>query len=356
MKHLFFFSIFLASLSANAQNTTKKIVRIENNDTTVIIINERMDKMDSVLTEEMKKIYITDSMVTRVDVFIDSSSTQALVLKDGEFPSDSVKVNVGNLKIVIIENKNDQVKGDRKMIIDERVIIEDDGRPAPVNPDQGELSLSLGNEASDNDNVVWSGFGINANGFMNASNKLAKNTELGHLALDPVRSLGIQLNIAEKRFPIINDYLGVVTGVGFQFNRYGLKENVDYASVNDSLIGTINTSVQYTKNTLTSIYLQAPLLLQIATNKMADEAWHLSAGVVGGIRVGAHQKQKWEENGNSNKDKTKDDFQFSPFQASLMASVGYGDWNLYMTYGLTNTFAGAAPTLKAVNAGILFSF
>ena len=61
--------------------------------------------------------------------------------------------------------------------------------------------------------------------------------------------------------------------------------------------------------------------------------------------------------GKKNKDKTKDDFEFNPFQASLMATVGYGDWSLYMTYGLTDIFnEGSAPKVRGVNAGILLSF
>jgi hypothetical protein len=54
---------------------------------------------------------------------------------------------------------------------------------------------------------------------------------------------------------------------------------------------------------------------------------------------------------------TKDDFNFRPFSASLMALVGYGQWNLYMTYNLTDIFnEGSALSMRGVNAGILLSF
>ena len=58
---------------------------------------------------------------------------------------------------------------------------------------------------------------------------------------------------------------------------------------------------------MSSTYLQAPLLLQISTNKNANQAWNISAGIVGGIRVDARQMQKWEADGKKNKDKTKDE-------------------------------------------------
>ncbi|MEY4288308.1 MAG: hypothetical protein RLZZ30_396 [Bacteroidota bacterium] len=347
MKQLLLFGILsLAQLTFAQKGQSKRIVQIQGNDTTIIIINERMDKMDSILTEEMKKIYVTDSMVTRVDVFIDST----IISEDGQASMDSIKVKIGNMKIVILDDKNTAQKGEKRVIIDERVIINDE-RGEEMMMDDCENCLTKSNHP------VWSGFGINANGFINTQGKLATGSELGFLELDPARSIGLQWNFLNKRFPIIKEYLGVTTGLGLQWNRYALKGNYDISSVNDTIYGTLNTSVNYTKNTLSSLYLQAPLLLQINTNKNQSESWTLSAGIVGGIRLGGMHKTKWETNGNDKKDKTKDDFNFNPFQASLMAMVGYNNWNLYMTYNLTDVFnEGSALSLRGVNAGILLSF
>ena len=343
------------------QNETKKIVRIEGNDTTIIMINSRIDQMDSMLTEEMKKVYINDSSITRVDVFMDTT-----ILRSAQNGSDTTQIKIGNMKIVILEGKDlkdfDQLKalegelpkGQRKIIIDERVIIENEEDLAIENWDSDNDCDNC--ETSGDGNAIWAGFGVNANGFMNTNKQLATSSELGFLALDPAKSIGLQLNFAEKRFPIINDYLGVVTGLGFNWNRYSIKGDYDFSVVNDTLIANA-TGVNYAKNVLSSTYLQAPLLLQISTSKNANQAWNISAGVVGGIRVDARQMQKWEADGKKNKDKTKDDFQFNPFQASLMATVGYGDWSLYMTYGLSDIFnEGSAPKVRGVNAGILLSF
>jgi hypothetical protein len=352
------------------QNETKKIIKIQGNDTTIIMINGSTGQLDSVLTEQMKKIYLIDSTMSRVDVLIDGTIP-------GEFSSggssDSTQIRIGNMKIVILESKNKSIdpskepewatKGQRKIIIDERVIIENDDERIVLNDgkDAYTFGKELGSDCKDAEttgdgNAIWSGLGINANGFINTNNELASTTELSFLSLDPAKSIGLQWNFAEKRFPIIKDYLGAVTGLGFQYNRYALKGSYDLGVVNDTLIG-INTGVNYTKNVLSSAYLQAPLLLQISTNKDPNKAWNISAGVVGGIRIGARQVQKWEADGKKNKDKTKDDFQFNPFQASLMATVGYGDWSLYATYGLTDVFnEGSAPKVRGVNAGILLSF
>lgn len=348
MKQLVLFGILsLAQLTFAQKDMTKRIVQIKGNDTTIIVISERMDKMDSILTEEMKKIYVSDSMFTRVDVFIDST----IISGDGQASTDSIKVKIGNMKIVILNDNKGEDKREKRMIIDERVIITEDG--------ENENRNNMGCDDCDwaSNNPVWSGFGLTANGFLNAQDQLITGSELGFLELDPARSIGVQLNLLEKRFPIIKGFLGLTTGLGIQWNRYALKGNYDISSMNDTIFGTLNTTVDYSKNTLSSAYLQAPLLLQINTNKNPSESWTLSAGVVGGIRIGGLHKTKWESNGNENKDKTKDDFNFKPFQASLMALVGYGDWNLYMTYNLTDVFnEGSALSMRGVNAGILLSF
>jgi hypothetical protein len=354
MKQLVLFGILsLAQLTFAQKDMTKRIVQIKGNDTTVIVINERMDKMDSILTEEMKKIYMSDSMMTRVDVFLEMDST--IISQGGEAPIDSIKVKIGNMKIVILEDKEGTAKGQKRMIIDERVIINEDRDISFQDEDFQDDDCN--NCISKTNNAVWSGFGLTANGFLNAQDQLTTGSELGFLELDPARSIGVQLNLLEKRFPIIKGYLGVTTGLGIQWNRYALKGNYDITATNDTIFGVENTSVQYSKNVLSSTYLQAPILLQINTNKNPSESWTIAAGIVGGIRIGGVHKTKWEIDGNESKDKTKDDFNFNPFQASLMALVGYGQWNLYMTYNLTDVFnEGSALSLRGVNAGILLSF
>jgi hypothetical protein len=354
MKHLVLFGFLVISSTFFAQkDLTKRIVQIRGNDTTIIVVNERMDKMDSILTEEMKKIYGTDSMMTHVDVFLKMDST--MISQDGEAAMDSIKVKIGNMKIVILEDRDGNAKGQKRMIIDERVIINEDRDISFQDKDFQDDDCN--NCISKTNNAVWSGVGLTANGFLNAQDKLATGTELGFLELDPARSIGVQLNLLEKRFPIIKGFLGLTTGLGIQWNRYALKGNYDITATNDTIFGVENTSVQYSKNVLSSAYIQAPLLLQINTNKNPSESWTIAAGVVGGIRIGGLHKTKWEIDGNESKDNTKDDFNFSPFSASLMALVGYGQWNVYMTYNLTDVFnEGSALSLRGVNAGILLSF
>ena len=272
--------------------------------------------------------------------------TQTVIVDNGN--GDTTRIKLGKTNIVIVENKSGEKKGEKKVIIDERVIIENDEITSKDDEDK---------KSNNNGEGHWAGIGINSNGFFNAEGKIATGTEAGFLELDHARSIGFNFNLIEKRFPIIKEYLGITTGLGFQWNRYALRNNVEVMVSPDSTYGVMNATVEYKKNVLRSTYLQIPLLLEITTNKDNDKAWHISAGVVGGIRIGSSLKTKWEETSKTNKDKVKSNFNFNPFEAHATAIVGYGDINLYVNYGLTQVFEkDKGPNYAPVSAGILLNF
>jgi hypothetical protein len=175
--------------------------------------------------------------------------------------------------------------------------------------------------------------------------------------LDYARSIGVNLNLLEKRFPIFKEYIGLTTGLGIQWNSYMLKNNVDVFSNQDSTFGVANGFIDFRKNELRATYLQVPLLIEFNTNKNNEESWHFSLGVVGGIRIGSSYKTKWEEDNKTRREKVKSNFNLNPFQAYATAIVGFEDVNIYLNYGLTQLFEkGKGPNLSPINAGILFNF
>jgi hypothetical protein len=274
--------------------------------------------------------------------------TQTVTVDNG---GDTTRIKLGKKNIVIVEKREDGKNGEKKVIIDERVIIEDEEDSFSIEDDEDDEKGDRNGEGH------WAGFGINTNGFLNADGKIATGSGAGFLELDHARSIGFNFNLVEKRFPIFREYVGLTTGLGIQWNRYALKNNVDVMVSADSTYGVENLTVDYKKNVLRSTYLQIPLLLEITTNKDNDKAWHISAGVVGGIRIGSSLKTKWEEDGKTNKDKVKSNHNFNPFEAHATAIVGYGDISLYVNYGLTQVFEkDKGPNYAPVSAGILLNF
>ena len=282
----------------------------------------------------MKTILLT--IATMSCISLTAQVTEPIKAQEGSVTIDTLR------QTITVDNGGDttRIKLRKKTII----IIEDDDDEDDEKGDR-------------NGEGHWAGFGINTNGFLNADGKIATGDAAGFLELDHARSIGFNFNLVEKRFPIFREYVGLTTGLGIQWNRFALKNNVDVMVSADSTYGVENTTVDYKKNVLRSTYLQIPLLLEITTNKDNDKAWHISAGVVGGIRIGSSLETKWEDAGKTNKDRVKSNYNLNPFEAHATAIVGYGDISLYVNYGLTQVFEkDKGPNYAPVSAGILVNF
>ena len=282
----------------------------------------------------MKTILLT--IATMSCISLTAQVTEPIKAQEGSVTIDTLR------QTITVDNGGDttRIKLRKKTII----IIEDDDDEDDEKGDR-------------NGEGHWAGFGINTNGFLNADGKIATGDAAGFLELDHARSIGFNFNLVEKRFPIFREYVGLTTGLGIQWNRFALKNNVDVMVSADSTYGVENTTVDYKKNVLRSTYLQIPLLLEITTNKDNDKAWHISAGVVGGIRIGSSLKTKWEDAGKTNIDRVKSNYNLNPFEAHATAIVGYGDISLYVNYGLTQVFEkDKGPNYAPVSAGILVNF
>ena len=348
MKHSFILFILFLSSTIWSQQSKSRIITINGNDTTIIDLDQQIGQLDSIIESTMLKVFSDSSysnLNQKFEIIIDTLITSNSKELN---PEDTTKLKLGNKRIMIIEDKQIDKKGDR----DRRIIIDED-----VTKDEKIFKDDEEEEPEENDFAHWAGIGIFSNGFSNSAGKIASKDDSYFLELDYTKSIGFNLNLLEKRFPVYKEYIGVTTGLGFQFNHYALKNNVDLNVSKDSTFGTENTTLDFRKNALRATYLQAPLLLEFNTNSDPEKSWHLSAGVVGGIRIGSSWKTKWEDDGKTRKEKVKSNFNLNPFQAYATAIVGYHNVNLYVNYGLTQLFEkGKGPAFSPVNAGVLFNF
>jgi hypothetical protein len=360
MNRILFLFLSISSLAFGQIRESRKIIIINNTDTT--ILSTDTESMDSLIEINMKSIYGIGSEIRsgqkdmRVEVFIDSvfngMDPSVLLMEE---PADTMRVKMGNKRIVVIEKEISGGKDNRKIIIDEDVTDRER---------QNDDGWGDNNMYRDSDGVIyggehasWAGFGLGLNSFMNSADRFVTEADAPFLMLDYAKSINFQFNVWEKRFPIYKEYVGVTTGLGFQWNRYGLEKNVDIASNADSIYAVNNIMVNYNKNVLRSTYLQIPLLLEFNSNKDESKNWHLSIGVVGGVRIASSWKTKWEEDGKPLKAKTKDDFNFNSLSANAYAQIGYGNLGLFVQYGLTDVFRpGKGPELNPVSGGVIFNF
>ena len=358
MKHVLFYVLFCTALTFGQTLESHKIIIINNGDTTVI--SSDPNSIDSLIEFNMKSMYGIGNDMERVfqdvqvEVFIDSIINQSAFLR--EEPADTVRVKMGNKRIVVIEKDKKGDKSQRKIIIDEDVSERNDQIHREEDKDYG-LKDDKDEGFFKNQHASWAGFGIGLNSFMNSNDRFFSESDAPFLVLDYAKSVNVQFNVWDKRFPIYQEFIGVTTGLGFQWNRYGLEKNVDISANADSIYAMNNVAVNYTKNVLRSTYLQIPLLLEFNSNKSEHKNWHLSLGVVGGVRIASSWKTKWEDDGKPLKAKTKDDFNFNSLSANAYAQIGYGNVGLFVQYGLLDVFRpGKGPALSPISGGICFNF
>lgn len=246
---------------------------------------------------------------------------------------DTTKLRFGNVKILIIEDENP--KSDSKF----EYTAEND-------------SLDTDDEDEMEEVKHWAGLDLGINGYLTASQSTGLPKEINYLELDYGRSISWSLNPFEKNFKIYKNYVGLVTGLGLEFNRYAFKNNYTLNVSGDSLIG-VPSALKFEKNILKATYLTAPLLLGFSTNQDKEKAFHVAIGLVGGYKIGSKLKQVYDKDGTRLVNKFKDDFNLAPFKYSATARIGYGKFNLFATYALSDMFDDKSlPALSPFTAGI----
>lgn len=227
-------------------------------------------------------------------------------LKGSNKSTDSTKIRLGKRKFIIVDDKDSTSKHEKSHF-----------------------------------NVYWSGVGIGVNGYLDASNKITTPTGYDFLDLNYRKSINVSLNFWEQKIPLWKKHINIVTGMGVDFSNYRFSSK-KYKLMPDSnyISAVYDSAADYKKNKLLATYLNVPLLLQFDSNPFGkhNKTVHLSAGVVGSVRLGSHTKQVYELNGTTFNPKTRDEFNLSSFRYSAMLRVGVGKIDLYASYALNTMF------------------
>jgi len=202
-------------------------------------------------------------------------------------------------------------------------------------------------------NGTWDGLEIGVNSFLNSDYEMDLPSNAGFMDLRVPNSWAVNLNFAEKSFGLVGNYFGLVTGLGFEYNRYMLTNDVNISEVDGFMTG-VPVDIDFNKNRLSVCYLDIPLLAEIQLPVTGEHnRIHISGGVIGGMRLGSRQVQKYTVDGEKQKDKTKGDFNLRNFRYGFTARVGYGDFAFFANYYPQTLFAdGMGPDIFPVTVGI----
>jgi len=253
-----------------------------------------------------------------------------------ETASDTTKFKLGNKKYMIIGEGEDDDKNDNR-------------KYSYASPKD---SLNEYNDKFEH----WAGFEFGVNGLLDYQNKLEMPANGTFLELDYGRCVQFGLNLFEKDFHIVKNYVNLVVGFGFDFNHYSFKNNVTLNGDTTYLSATVNT-IDYKKNKLNVSYIKVPLMLEFNTSKNPEKNFHIGVGGEFAYRIYSVAKQKYDVGDVHHKSKQRDDFNLEPFRYGAMVRVGYNNVTVYANYGLNRLFQkNKGPQVYPFSLGVCFSF
>lgn len=257
-------------------------------------------------------------------------SLGALSQEEETQSADTTRMNMGDREILVINHDSDDF------------YIEDG--------DTIEYEKSYNKEAH------WAGIDFGVTMLMN-QNFENNFPEYPYWNNDAARSHVWNLNLLEHKFNIAKEYFGLTTGLGFSFTSVAFNNNYVLSTSGDSLIGTIDTTVNYTKNKLKASYLTVPLLLEFNTNINSDKSFYLGMGVVGGVRLTSKTKRKGEIDGKKFVQKDKGTYSLNSFKLDAHVRLGYGDLGVFANYSLLPLFdTGKTTEVYPLTFGLSFNF
>ncbi len=188
----------------------------------------------------------------------------------------------------------------------------------------------------------WAGIEMGVNGFMDADHSTSMSNELEWLDLKQSRSWNVNLNFLQYSMGFGTSWIGLVTGMGLEFNDYHFNNPLTLRVVNGVTVADSSyllAGYKVDKTKLSTVNLTLPLLVefQIPTSESDRHKIYISAGVIGGLRIGTHTKVVFDD-GDRHKDKGRSDFNIATFRYGVTARAGYRSLRLFANYYPTQLF------------------
>lgn len=207
----------------------------------------------------------------------------------------------------------------------------------------------------------WKGLGIGMNSYVTSDYSFSLPANARFMELNTGKSWGVDINFLQYDIGIGTDKIGLVTGMGFQFNDYrfdGQNSITKDPDTREIVSLEYDAETIIDKSKLSTTYLTVPFLLEFQIPVSGRKNLFLSGGVIGGLKIGSHTKVIYKHNGNKQKDKIRNDFNLSPVRYGVTARIGYRALKIFANYNITPLFEkGEGPELYPVSIGlILFGF
>jgi flagellar basal body rod protein FlgC len=316
----------------------------------------------------MKKIVLSIAIIsifTLNSMALETANKSHIIISDNFAVEDTVKpakqdttdINFKNKKIRITEDEEGtkiEVKRKEKKA-DSDIEWED------MDDDDGAFEFDFDDDEPGFD-AHWAGFEFGLNNFLNKDYKMQMPDGMEFMELNTGKSWNINLNLIEYDHHLIGKNFGIATGMGLEFNDYRFDNLLPVKKTDDGIAPDLqydNPDYNVEKAKLTTTYITVPLLLELQGPFTKDnDKMYISAGVIGGLKIGSHTKVKYKDvDGDDKKDKNRSDFHLSPFRYGYTVRAGIGFVKLFANYYATPLFEKEVDTeIHPFAAGFVLSF
>ncbi|MFH1161043.1 MAG: hypothetical protein V1733_08860 [bacterium] len=211
-------------------------------------------------------------------------------------------------------------------------------------------------------NGHWAGVDFGWNGYVTKDFNMEFPPSEQYLNLNTARSLMVNLNPLELNVNIAANKFGFTSGLGFTLNNYYFSNSYTWIS-DSSALKAYNTvtdkgsTVSMKVNKLFVSYITLPLLFEFQTNPgHRVSSFHVTAGVIGGLRLQSYQKQRlyqWQDTyylvddkgtkvasfyANNAVIRNHNPYHLNPFKLDAALRIGWSYLNLFATYSITPMF------------------
>ncbi len=203
----------------------------------------------------------------------------------------------------------------------------------------------------------WNGIDIGVNGIMGDNYRTELDPDYNYLEPEYGKSRYIAFNFGQLKGRLIKDYVGITTGLGVQIYNYKFSGDTEFV-FGDSIMGFPSGDKNISKNKLRASYVAVPVMLEFNTSLNPEKSFHISAGIVGKVRIENMYKQKYSFDGSDYKSTQKGDLGLNRWGADAIVRVGYRKLTFFTQVGLLPLFEenDNNPELYAFAAGLNLNF
>jgi hypothetical protein len=169
--------------------------------------------------------------------------------------------------------------------------------------------------------------------------------------LEVGRSVNVNFRVMDLKVNLVRQMFYLNAGLEFDLHDYGFSNSTTLLN-NDGKFGAVKDSVKFSRDKLSTQYLELPIMLCFNSNpKKQDHSFSLGVGAYGGILLGAYTKQVSDSRGLQ---RIYGNYSCNPIDYGVVGAIGYGDVQLFGKYNMSSIFqtAKGAPDLQTFTFGI----